>query len=371
MPAWSKIRNKYPALKNYLYLDTAGTGVMSSATARTACAFYDTIAGHGNSKLKYHIELMEKARAEVAALVGAEAGEIAFVPNTSHGMNILALMLAGSGDVVTNASEFPSSTVPWIHHRYKMNFVKPRKNKIFIEDVEKAAGTKKGGIIVHSFVQFATGFRQDMKSLGRLARKKGRYFIANITQGCGAFPIDVKKWDADAACCTGIKWLCAGEGAGFIYVSRKLLRKFKSPLAGWFSVREPLEMNNKSCSLKNEACRIELGGPSFPNIHALGNSVKELRTIGVDEISERILSLTDYTIKKLDEIGIELLTPLAKRHRSGILLLKIRKPEEVAAMLFSRKVRVSARRGGLRVSLHFYNNRMDIDNFVRILKKLV
>ena len=89
------------------------------------------------------------------------------------------------------------------------------------------------------------------------------------------------------------------------------------------------------------------------------------------KISERIISLTDYMIKKLDESGIEVLTPRSLQNRSGILSLKVPKPEQIVGILNSRKVRVTARGGGLRASMHFYNNRSDIDQFIRILKKLV
>ena len=41
----------------------------------------------------------------------------------------------------------------------------------------------------------------------------------------GAFPLEVHSWGIDALACAGHKWLCAGFGAGFVYVSRALLEK--------------------------------------------------------------------------------------------------------------------------------------------------
>lgn len=371
MPAWAKIRNRYPALTSYVYLDTAGTGVMSNATARAAKQFYESVRKHGNLELPEWLERVDKARREIAELIGASPSEIAFVSNTSHGMNIAALMLKGQGEVIANDMEFPSTTVPWLNQGCKVRFVRSQKGVVGLEEIKNAMGRRKKGVIVHSYVQYATGFRQDMVGLGRLARKRGHYFVANITQGCGAFPVDVKKWGVDFACCTGIKWLCAGEGAGFMYIRRGLLKKFPAPLAGWFSVKHPLKMNNRAINLKDKAARFELGGLNMPNIFALGNAVKEIQKLGVQNIAQRIYSLTDYLIEKLKEKRITLGSPVDFIYRSGIVLLKVAHASMLAEVLKNRDVCVSARGGGLRVSLHFYNSRDDIDRLIYHLKSFV
>ncbi len=371
MPQWSKVRNRYPALKEYVYLDTAATGVMSTGTSQAAVRVYTELALHGNAMLKSWLDRMKKARRAVAALIGASMGEIAFVPNTSFGMNVAALMLSGQGEVVLNECEFPTSTMPWLHHGYKVHFVKPRENVIRLDDIEKALSRCRKGIVVHSHVQYATGFRQDMAALGSQARRKGCYFVANITQSAGAFPVNVKKWGVDIACCTGIKWLCAGEGAGFLYVRRELLRKFKSPLAGWFSVRNPMKMDNRCTDLKDDAARFELGGPALPNIIALGSAVQELRMLQVRSISQRIIELADYLLEELGRIGVMVVSPAEPRWRSGIVLTKVAGAGKIVEALRAKKVLVSKRGGGIRISLHFYNNRGDVDRLVYHLKKLL
>ncbi len=391
MPAWSKVRNSYPALKEYTYLDTAGTGVVSVSTARAARKFYEQVSNHGNVKLKAWLERVGEARRQIALLIGAKPEEVAFVANTSHGMNIAALMLKGQGEVLTNESEFPTSTVPWLHQGYKVHFVRATRGVIQLEStagaagragcksastarplsIREAMGRRKRGIIVHSYVQFATGFRQDMAALGRLARRHGHHFVANITQGCGAFPVDVKEWGADIACCSGIKWMCAGEGAGFMYIRRGLLKKFKAPLAGWFSVKDPMRIDNRTVRLKTEAARFELGGLPMPSIFALGCAAEQTRRLGVGNIAGRIRGLTDYLLERLEEIDVPVASSKAPEHRSGIVLVRLPGAGALVEKLRKRKVRVSARSAGIRVSLHFYNNRDDIDAFINHLGRLV
>jgi selenocysteine lyase/cysteine desulfurase len=371
MSTWARIRKSYPALKQYVYLDTAGTGIVSNSTARDAKQFYSDLSDHGNSKLEQHLERVDETREQVAALIGARLSEIAFVPNTSFGMNIAAHMLKGQGSVVAPDAEFPSSTVPWLNQGYKIRFVKAKKNVIYLEDIEKAIGRKRKGILVHSFVQYGSGFRQDMAALGELARKRRQFFVANITQGCGAFPINIRKWGVDIACCTGIKWLCAGEGAGFIYIRRELLKKFKAPLAGWFSVKKPLNFNNRTAELKDSAARFELGGNALPNIFALGSGVKQARRIGVRNIAKRIEELGDYFLAKLKKANIAVASPVEIHQRSGIVVIKAVHGAGIVDALRARKVRVSARGAGVRVSFHFYNNKDDIDRLIYHLNKLL
>ena len=280
-------------------------------------------------------------------------------------------MLKGAGRVVTDEAEFPSSTVPWLHHGYRVDFVKARDNAVYLGDIEKVVSRNKKGVLVHSYVQYASGFRQDMAALGRLARKYGHYFVANITQGCGAFPVELGKWGVDVACCTGVKWLCAGEGAGFIYVRRGLLGKFRSPLAGWLSVKDPMGLENRTVDLKDEAARFELGGLNMPNIFALGSAVKEARRLGVDNIARRIHGLTDYMRDRLEAAGVAVVSPGGRAHGSGIVLVKVPDAAGIVDALKVRKVRVSARGGGIRVSAHFYNNRDDIDGFIHHLGRLL
>jgi selenocysteine lyase/cysteine desulfurase len=371
MPVWSKIRDSYPALKNYTYLDTAGTGVMANSTARAAKGFYSDVSNHGNSLLDTWLERMEEARGQVAALIGARPEEIAFTQNTSFGMNVAALMLKGQGEVITSDAEFPASTVPWLNQGCKVRFVRARKNVVDLEDIKNAMGRRRKGVIVHSYVQYATGFRQDMVELGNLARRRGHRFVANITQGCGAFPVDVKEWGVDFACCTGVKWLCAGEGAGFMYVRQGLLKEFPAPLAGWFSVKNPMKLNNRETHLKDEASRFELGGPAMPNIFALGNAVKIIRRLGVANIAQRIHKLTNYLLEKLKAARIPVASPTDFACRSGIVLVKVVGASMLVEVLRARGIRVSARGVGMRISLHFYNNRDDIDRLLYHLEKFV
>jgi selenocysteine lyase/cysteine desulfurase len=109
----------------------------------------------------------------------------------------------------------------------------------------------------------------------------------------------------------------------------------------------------------------------MPNIMALGQAVREIRKLGIENISERIGDLTDYLLEKAKRTKIPIAFPTEPGQRSGIVLVKATRAHMVTEVLRARNVRVSARGGGIRVSPHFYNNRDDVDRLVYHLKKLI
>ncbi len=126
-----------------------------------------------------------------------------------------------------------------------------------------------------SHVQFSNGCRLDLEAFGRL--KAGRRLVVSASQSAGALPIDVKRSGVDALACSGHKWLCAGYGAGFVYVSRSCSTAIPPREIGWMSVEEPYRFDNRSYKVLGTARRMELGCPSFGPIFALGAAVDYLR----------------------------------------------------------------------------------------------
>ena len=81
--------------------------------------------------------------------------------------------------------------------------------------------------------------------------------------------------------------------------------------------------------------------------------------------------LGDYLVSELKKSGFEIISPLARKYRSGITVIKIKNPLEMENILLKKNIIVTARGDGLRVAVHIYNNKKDIDKFVFELKKSV
>jgi len=127
---------------------------------------------------------------------------------------------------------------------------------------------------------------------------------------------------------------------------------------------------NMNMNVSDTASRFELGSPHFPNIFALNAAIKYISKVGIDEIEKRILSLTEYLVEKLQELNLRVSSPLEEKYRSGIIVFKADKAEEIVTKLKKEMIIVSALGDGIRVSPHFYNNEEDIDRLISNLKQL-
>jgi len=355
---WEKIRRTdFPIAKKFAYLDHASGGPIPAPVHRKILEYYQEHLRAGDLAWGKWIRRREEVRAKVAKFIGASAEEVTFIPSTSQGMNYVAEILANQGTVLTNESEFPSSTLPWIWRKAKIVYQKA-------EAMDRPPSSVK--TIVTSFVQYATGFRQDLAAIGRA--KKNRYLVVNATQGFGAFPIDVKKSRIDFLCSNSYKWLMAGYGGGIFYMNKKWLARFRPASVGWRSMCEPERMDNQRTHLKSGASRYEMGCPPFPAIFAVGAAVDYLTLIGIERIAKRILELTDFVIEGLEKRGFEVVSTKDRKHRSGIVVFKVKDAAKIQRRLLKKKIYVSPRGAGLRVSPHFYNTFEDLEKLLKALE---
>lgn len=363
---WTRIRKDFPITGRGAYLDHAAGGPIPLPVQRKIQAHLKENAGEADFAWMKWVAQREKARATVAKFINASPEEIAFTASTSQGMNYIAEMIASKGQVLTNASEFPSSTVPWLWRKASMVWQEPRRAKIELKTL-KSLLKPAVKTIVSSYVQYCSGFRQDLEALGKIKGK--RYLVVNATQGFGALPVDVKKWNADFLCTNSYKWLMAGYGGGVLYIKKELLSKLRPGTVGWRSMRFPEEMNNRKLDLIPSAARYELGCPPFPAIFGVAAACEYLMQIGKEKIEKRVLELSGYMIERLQEKGYEVVSPLEPVHRSGIVVFKVKDPIKLWKKLLAAGIYVSARGGGIRVAPHFYNSFEEIEQLVQAVRK--
>ena len=383
MPDWVKLRDDFPITKKYAYLANAAIAPISMPVYNEVSRFYQDVLNHGQTLWEEWEIKMEQTRDLYAKFIGADnREEIAFTHSTSEGMNIIAHILSDKGIVISNELEFPSSNLPWLNKdKYNVKFVKAKDdNKIQIENIAKMVDdNSKTKTLVTSHVQYSTGFRQDLKELGRLTKQKGLYFVVNPTQSLGALYFNVKDFGIDFMASNGHKWILSSFGIGAIYIKRKYLRdveKFRPPFFSQFGQkrRENFDKNMKM-NMSNTATRFELGTPHFQNIIALNAAIRYISKIGIRHIEKRILNLTDYLINNLQNMNLQILSPIEeKKYRSGIILFKPRKKKSADIVMELEKknrIIVSARGKGIRVSTHFYNNEEDVDRLIAGLNRIL
>lgn len=361
---WNELREDFPGLKDRVYLNAAAASVTPRWVREAVERYLVEMEEHGDDHWDLWLAQAEVVRERVARFIGAQADEIAFVTNSSEGMNIIADLVAGDGPVLSDELEFPTVTLPFIHRGAQMQFVPAIEGELRLEMFDEVHAPRAASIAV-SHVQFSNGFRIDLEALGEL--KGRRPLVVCASQSLGAFAIDVPAMKIDALACAGHKWLAAGYGAGFVYVNRELLKRPPHSL-GWRSVKDPFAFNNRAGVPVAAARRYEYGCPSFAGIFALGAAVSYLDGIGKDRIQTRVLGLNTALTSALLHEGFEILSPSGSG-RSGETLVALENPGEVIEFLRARSIMVTQKPEGIRVSTHFYNNEEDIERLVAALKQ--
>ena len=366
---WDKIREQFPVTSRVAYLNSAAAGPVSVPAHESATNYYRKMMNDGDVHWNRWLAEREAIRARVAKFINAEPDEIGFTTNTSSGMNVIVDALEHRGEVISCHLEFPVTTLPWMNRRIPVHLVSPVNGEVRMEDVISAM-TSDTAVIALSHVQYSNGFRIDPHELARI---KGRHaLVINAAQSAGVFQIDVKRMQIDALCATGHKWMLAGYGSGFVYLSRELLRQSHSRTLGWLSVEDPFRDRNDELRPRHDAsARVELGCPHFAGIFSLGATVNLIEEIGIENIQQRALELNRFLTSRLDELGFKILSPLKNESmRSAETLVEFERPSEVARHLFRRGVIVTEKPQGIRIATHFFNNEGDIERLIDGLKEM-
>ena len=366
------IREQFPITKNKIFLNHAAQSPLPKPVADAVRRFADDFSNFGTTSIEWN----DGGKPFFAKLIRAKPEEIAFVENTSIGMNIAANVLHYTPDskIVTTDLDYPTVVYPWLRKSLgvKVHYVKNVDGKILLEDMKRAVDDKTVAVAV-SHVEYVNGFRHDLRALSEIAHEHGAYLIVDAIQSAGAMQIDVKNDDVDFLATACYKWLLGPPGAGYLYVNKELIEKFEPPLVGWASVKpevfETLDFwDIWSLKLSETASRFEVGSPSFISLTGAAESLKILLNFGIENIEKRILKITDHLIESVKSAGLKLQTPEEPQHRSGIVNFKIDKAKEIAESLNRKGIIVSARAHGLRVSPHFYNTEEEIDKFMEEIK---
>lgn len=375
MGSLEKIREQFPITRTKVFLNHAAESPLPKPVADTITKYVQGLSTFGATS-----EPDDGGKPLFARMIGAKPEEIAFIENTSVGLNIASNVLRypQGSKIVTTDLEYPSVVYPWLRKGMgvKVHYVKNVDGRILLDDVEKAVDDRTVALAL-SHVEYVNGFRNDLHALSEIAHEHGSYLIVDAIQSAGAIPIDVKRDGVDFLSASCYKWLLGPAGAGYLYVKEQLIEELQPPFVGWASVKQEIfntedSWNIRSLNLSETASRFEIGSPSFISLVGAREAMKLLLDFGIDRIEKRILKLTGQLISAVKNFGLRLQTPEEPLCRSGIVNFKTNEPGKEVKHLRHRGIVVSARGNGIRVSPHFYNTEEEIDKFideVRLLSK--
>lgn len=222
-------------------------------------------------------------------------------------------------------------------------------------------------LIATSHVFYTTGYIQRIRELADLAHAQGAKILVDGYHSVGVLPVNVKELDVDFYVGGTLKWLLGGPGLTFIYVRKDLIPDLQPAITGWFSSANQFEFDPINLDWPASADRLELGTPAVATAYSGVAGMDMILEAEPEKIYRRLQILTNRVVERAQNDGYEIISPLDCRERGGIVMLKLKDPQETVAELGRRRFTVDYRPGLLRVSPHFYNTLHDVDTFMDAL----
>lgn len=305
-----------------------------------------------------------RVREAAAHLLRVRPETVAFIPNSAHGLNVIAhgLRLKEGDEIISYHSEYPSNHFPWAAQRRRgVRFVtfegrteEGCAHSFSVDDVV-AALTPKTKVLAVSHVQFTSGFKADLAALGQLCRERGIWFVVDAAQSVGAVPLHPEAVGADAVVASGWKWLRGPIGSGFLYVSKRIQDALDDVWVGPDMMAQGEDYLNHSWQPLPDARRFHFS--TLPVFSTVGFAavLEEHQRAGGDEVVWRELQERQrYFLEGLSRLGLQPIS-LPEGRRGGILSFSPSGGafDGIVEQLGKRRVVCSSRGGYLRFAPHF------------------
>jgi isopenicillin-N epimerase len=186
--------------------------------------------------------LLDEARAQLAAFVGAAAADLALVANATIGVNIAArsLELRTGDEVLATDLEYGACDLAWdwVCRRTGARYVRaeiprPVPDPEAVVEALFARASERTRVVFASHVTSGTALVLPLAEIVARARAEGLVTVVDGAHGPAYLPLDLDALGADFYAGNAHKWLCAPKGAGFLHVRPELQERVEAPVVGW------------------------------------------------------------------------------------------------------------------------------------------
>jgi cysteine desulfurase/selenocysteine lyase len=369
-------RQEWFEIEDATYLNLAAQSPMPKVAHRAVQTAIDWKKFPHRIADSAYFEVPNRIRASIAKLIGASSEEIALTTGASTGMSAVAYGLTWKpGDeVLTARGEFPLQYTTWkpmeTREGIVTKVVAPRDRFITADDFLSAM-TPRTRLVSVSLVRFDNGVLLDAARIAATCHAQGALLLLDVSQACGAVPLDVNELGADFMVCAGYKWLLSPYGTGFFWARNEHTDKMR-PGPFYWAAAEGAE-NFHSLAFENPkpvrgARRWDMAETSnYFNFAAMDASLQFVLQFGPEAVEAHNRKLIDLLFERLPKDRCVPASPLNSAQRGPYGCFAARTFEKTAELyhkLMKEKIITSLREGNIRVSPHLYNSERDIDRLI-------
>ena len=364
----------FVGLDGLTHLCTGGEAPWLKTQADMYANFARLKSGGDRGRRKIYA-LGERCRDRVGMLWGVPAERVAFTPSAAEGMAWLARGLDWSeGDnVVTTNLEFPSVAYNWRNLRERgveLRLVPHREWLVREEDL-LAAVDERTRVLAVSQVSFYTGQNLDIEALAAGLSNRAALLAVDTTHAAGAVQVDAGLTDLCVS--SSYKWMLATHGVAPCYLSAEAEGQVRATAFGWHNLAVwPAQGAEREPDAEEKPMpeKMEPGNPAMVAVLFLDAALGRLLEVGMEQIEEHNLDLSEEIRSGLEHLGLEVISPGDRDRCSGNTCFAAADARGISEVLADRGVLVWGDYGRVRVSGHLYNNGADVDRFLAVLSQL-
>lgn len=309
------------------------------------------------------LSILEDYRSKIGEMLGVSSEGMCPQINVSSALTKILYSLprqASRNVILLSPHDFPTNGFVFKQAErsgYKLKFV---EGDITDPQVWNRAFDSATAIVHITHALSNTSHLLPVKEICEMARQKEVVSIVDIAQSVGVVPIDLIDWKADFAIGTGVKFLCCGPGACFLYASKQMLENCTPVDVGWFSHENPFEMDIHDFRYADDAMKFFGGTPSPAPFILANESLSLLQHIGHQSIYETIQTSLSVLIEGLPKAILK--SPQDDHARGATLVVTPPNRDRLREALKVQNILHDERAEGFRFSIHAYTSSSDLDD---------
>jgi isopenicillin-N epimerase len=328
--------------------------------------------------------LLRESRAALGNYLNAEADDLVYIPNATHGVNIAArsLRLQPDDEVLTTDHEYGACDYTWgfVCERTGARYIHQHiplpvhSGEAIVEQLWQGV-TPRTKVIYLSHITSSTALRMPVEEICRRAREAGILTVIDAAHAPGQIPVDLRALGADIVFGNCHKWMLAPKGSAFLYVRRDVQRLIEPLVVSWGTHPTPdIATGSRFIDI------LQWTGTKDPTAAlAVPNAIQFMQDHAWDEVRCRCHALLRQAMERIcDLTKLPPLYPLesdfycqmgiAPLPASDLAVLKVRLYDQY-------KIEVPLidwqGRHFLRISIQAYNSQQDVDALIAALKALL
>lgn len=330
----------------------------------------------------------EKVRGQIAAFIGSEnEKEIIFTRNATESVNLIAASwgadnLRTGENIVSTVMEHHANIVPWQQltrqKKAELRFIDIDENGLLVLDNLDKIVDRKTKLVAFTFVSNVLGTINPVKDIiAKVKKINPRVLVlVDAAQAVPHMRINVRDLNADFLVFSGHKML-GPTGIGVLWEKFELLEAMPPYQTGGDMIREVYLDHTVFNEVPH---RFEAGTPNIAGTIGLGEAIRYLEGIGMDNIRQHELEITEYAIEKLSSIkDLKIYGPQKAKNRGGVIAFNVKgiHPHDMAQLLDRENICIRSGHhcamplhqrlnipASCRASFYLYNTRDDVNLLV-------